>query len=423
MFATGAEKENSPHPDSPVTERYTFPAGTQERREQFSPLQSQTPSPQANQLTSPQLACAGAGSRLERGRAAYKQPLKTGEEPRQPFSTSPKKFQKARSKSRQREGSGASAPSDHDTSGSRRRSRQASSASIMPTPDVINADFAQLLDQMEVSTTIRFKLEGLDSTVKFSMLKGKETMMLSGMIGGSGGGDGPPRPSSPSKMRSPLPFGGVRKSTSSGPSGGFHAGLLSPSSSSADVSKLSSDSPTFPKRGPPPSSTGNSSFVMPNGGNRTRTTSFSSLLPGHAHISSSNTKETPSYFATYLKTNASSLLAVAVIKRMRAVLATESPSWINEFASEHQGYSALIARLQEVLEMEWREEQHDDMLLHELLRCLIALSTSDVSVFYSLMRGLAAKTTSPVRTSALEIARTSSLRRLDRLDVLGEETR
>lgn len=40
------------------------------------------------------------------------------------------------------------------------------------------------------------------------------------------------------------------------------------------------------------------------------------------------------------------------------------------------GYSALLTRLNEILEVEWREEQHDDQILHELLRCVKAMSTS-----------------------------------------------
>lgn len=63
---------------------------------------------------------------------------------------------------------------------------------------------------------------------------------------------------------------------------------------------------------------------------------------------------------------------------MRAVLSSESPTWIGEFVEEG-GYAAMVTRLKELLALEWREEQHDDQLLHELLRCFVALSTTDVS--------------------------------------------
>lgn len=55
-------------------------------------------------------------------------------------------------------------------------------------------------------------------------------------------------------------------------------------------------------------------------------------------------------------------------------------SWSQEFLSLG-GYSALLTRLNEMLEVEWREEQHDDQVLHELLRCLKALSTSSIGCF------------------------------------------
>lgn len=75
-------------------------------------------------------------------------------------------------------------------------------------------------------------------------------------------------------------------------------------------------------------------------------------------------------------------------------------SWSQEFL-KLGGYSALLTRLNEILEVEWRqesfnltfcynfydidlfyrEEQHDDQVLHELLRCLKALSTSSIGCF------------------------------------------
>ncbi len=41
----------------------------------------------------------------------------------------------------------------------------------------------------------------------------------------------------------------------------------------------------------------------------------------------------------------------------------------------------MLTRLNEILEVEWREEQHDDQMLHELLRCIKALSTSSIGCF------------------------------------------
>src|ERR1700761_2281950 len=54
--------------------------------------------------------------------------------------------------------------------------------------------------------------------------------------------------------------------------------------------------------------------------------------------------------------------------------------WSENFLIEG-GYSALLERLNEVLQLEWREEQRDDQILHELLRCFKALSTSSIGQF------------------------------------------
>lgn len=66
-------------------------------------------------------------------------------------------------------------------------------------------------------------------------------------------------------------------------------------------------------------------------------------------------------------------------------------SWTETFL-RHGGYHGLLCRLDEILSLEWRsvfgfrsniiltrtfrEEQHDDKCLHEILRCIKALSTS-----------------------------------------------
>ncbi|KAE8218706.1 hypothetical protein CF319_g7469 [Tilletia indica] len=87
-------------------------------------------------------------------------------------------------------------------------------------------------------------------------------------------------------------------------------------------------------------------------------------------------KEVPEYFATHLKANDASRVDVARVRRLRVLLGSESPVWASEFI-EHQGMAALCTRMKELIDMEWREEQHDDQLLHELLRCLSVLSRTD----------------------------------------------
>jgi hypothetical protein len=56
------------------------------------------------------------------------------------------------------------------------------------------------------------------------------------------------------------------------------------------------------------------------------------------------------------------------------------PRWSETFIIQG-GYARLLDRLNEMLEVEWREEQRDDPILYELLRCFKALSTSSIGCF------------------------------------------
>jgi len=70
-------------------------------------------------------------------------------------------------------------------------------------------------------------------------------------------------------------------------------------------------------------------------------------------------------------------LDIEVVKKLRLHLRNEPATWTEEFIQEG-GYTTMLTRLHEILTVEWRDEQHDDQLLHELLRCFKALTTSSV---------------------------------------------
>jgi hypothetical protein len=66
------------------------------------------------------------------------------------------------------------------------------------------------------------------------------------------------------------------------------------------------------------------------------------------------------------------------LKKLRVLLRNESVQWLQEWI-RLDGYRGLMERLWEVVTLEWREEQHDDAVLLELLRCFRALLMTDVS--------------------------------------------
>ncbi|CCM03607.1 uncharacterized protein FIBRA_05745 [Fibroporia radiculosa] len=86
---------------------------------------------------------------------------------------------------------------------------------------------------------------------------------------------------------------------------------------------------------------------------------------------------TPAKWASILASVSTVQLEVETAKKLRVLLRNEPLSWTQEFLREG-GYSALLTRLDEILQVEWREEQHGDKILHELLRCLKAFSTSAI---------------------------------------------
>ncbi|KAG8681233.1 hypothetical protein FRC08_015771 [Ceratobasidium sp. 394] len=88
----------------------------------------------------------------------------------------------------------------------------------------------------------------------------------------------------------------------------------------------------------------------------------------------------PAKFCQILQNNKTVDMDVEMLRKLRIMLRNEAASWSEDFL-KLGGYSALMTRLHELLEMEWREEQRDDILLHEILRCFKALSTSSIGCF------------------------------------------
>ncbi|SPO22783.1 uncharacterized protein UTRI_01461 [Ustilago trichophora] len=289
------------------------------------------------------------------------------------------------------------------------------------TPEQIDADFLDLLDELQVQPDLRRKLLLLSSTVKASMLQGQATLSLAAF-----GLDDASVSSSPTKSsRMPIPDMLRGKPTSrpastlytssplldprfaansdaaelmappntaqlfgAGPPRQVSAGSIDSASSGSGHPKQPSNTPRSAIRDAFKKSTPNlgqgGSFISlaasaAGGTSSAASTARPRSMSFGKEFAASFGKETPESFATMLKCNDASRIDVARVKRMRAVLAAESPAWISTFIGlECGGYDAMLARLDELLGMEWREEQHDDMLLHELLRCFVALSTTEV---------------------------------------------
>ncbi|KAJ7066869.1 armadillo-type protein [Mycena belliarum] len=276
------------------------------------------------------------------------------------------------------------APTSKGNPQSRKRADTKSkpSAPLATSGDAMEDAFDKLLEDLQIPTTLRPRLIGMESTVKAAMLKSSQTMALAPL----------PPPLVASSQSTPLtPRSAALRRTRSTES------LDSPRH---NVPALEYPPPRAPALFGEPSSKRKTS-------DHTRGTSFDAsrlLSRSQVHLpmsastadltakpskdrSSAAGKEkavakdiSPTRFFSILSGTSTTQLDVENVKKLRLLLRNESASWSEEFL-KLGGYAALLTRLNEILEVEWREEQHDDQILHELLRCFKALSTSSIGCF------------------------------------------
>ncbi|CAL1716994.1 unnamed protein product [Somion occarium] len=240
-----------------------------------------------------------------------------------------------------------------------------------PTEKRAKKAFSQLLDELQIPSTIRPKLATMEPSVKAAMLKSSHTLARKG-------------PNSPS--------GGLRKSHSS-------ESLSSPrmlpiDSSTYDVFRAPTSmsgvppfelapSTRYPKPQRPFATAGHARGVSLSlrknafASQSTVSLATSAINPGKEKKELKAAAISASRYCSILTGSSTTQLDVETVKKLRLLLRNEAASWTLDFVNAG-GYSALLTRLSEILEVEWREEQHDDQILHELLRCFKALSTSAV---------------------------------------------
>ncbi|KAG6856907.1 hypothetical protein H0H87_012489 [Tephrocybe sp. NHM501043] len=251
-----------------------------------------------------------------------------------------------------------------------------------PTTDSqgMNQAFDRLLDDLQIPTTLRPKLIGMDSTVKAAMIKSSQTMTVNPL-----NAPAPPTPRSVGLRRvysieslnSPRPpkpyidhdsFEPPRPPFAGGQVSAVH-GSPAPRRPSTHSRGLSFDTQRMFSRSQV--NLASSSTLDLAGSGKQGKEKFTAAAAKNL---------SPTKFFSILSGTSSTQLDVEDIKKLRLLLRNETATWSQEFLSLG-GYSALLTRLNEILEVEWREEQHDDQVLHELLRCFKALSTSAIGCF------------------------------------------
>ncbi|KAF1945342.1 hypothetical protein EJ02DRAFT_369730 [Clathrospora elynae] len=80
-------------------------------------------------------------------------------------------------------------------------------------------------------------------------------------------------------------------------------------------------------------------------------------------------------FITYLKkTPKPQHVEIGKLHKLRLLIRNETVDWVDNFIQDG-GMTELVGLLHRIMEIEWRED-HEDILLHELLRCLKGLCTT-----------------------------------------------
>ncbi|EIW57226.1 uncharacterized protein TRAVEDRAFT_168855 [Trametes versicolor FP-101664 SS1] len=215
-------------------------------------------------------------------------------------------------------------------------------------------DFERLLDDLQIPATLRPKLATMDPSVKAAFLKSSH--VLAEM-----------RP--PASANPPLTPRGLRKAHSSE----SLASMASPRPKKPSLEQYDL-SPAPSRRFVSGHSRGVSMDV--------RRQAFDTAPIPVAPLKTNKDKKkaaviTPEKYVGILLGHSSTTLDIEVVKKLRLLLRNESASWTDVFVRAG-GYEAILTRLNEILDVEWREEQHDDQMLHELLRCVKALTTSSV---------------------------------------------
>ena len=222
----------------------------------------------------------------------------------------------------------------------------------------IEREFESLVDEMQVpDATVRNKMLGLTLAVKEGMLAGGGASLSRSVNGCAASAGGREREN----------LADHRLSSSAG------------KSSSKAMRKTKSSGALRPGTGD-----GSHSAKRPG---HSRTTSATSILLRSfgkssgkaaskevaAAVPSADDGEAPGWWASHIAHTLAKDLDPKEVGQLRGRLRTEAPGWVQDFIRQG-GYAGLLARLKELLEVEWREEQHDDQLLHHLLRCFKALT-------------------------------------------------
>ncbi|CAK9786330.1 hypothetical protein CC85DRAFT_284989 [Cutaneotrichosporon oleaginosum] len=290
----------------------------------------------------------------------------------------------------------ASARPSHSSDGSRNSGRSPAGSyeerSKPPLQESMGADnvdvdtqFEDLLDQLEVPSSVRIKFATVNKSVKASILSSSMTsnpalLATLGLPPPTNGKKQPKNKASTAKLRKAKSSTALKQPPPPSPrrgvgstckvqgeefvivAGGFNS---QPGKHGRGYSvDLPSPNPPYGSRPSTPRSRPSSIF-MPQSPSRRGESIGPSEQPG----------DYVQWLSAFKGTDIN--MDVNKAKKLRMLLRHETTGWVAAFL-DAGGYARVLDRLQDLLDVEWREEQHDDQMLYELLRCVKALGTSEV---------------------------------------------
>ncbi|KAG8752387.1 hypothetical protein FRC11_008402 [Ceratobasidium sp. 423] len=250
------------------------------------------------------------------------------------------------------------------------------------TGGTTNVAFERMLDDLQIPSTVRVKLTTLETPVKAAMLRSSHVL-----------GTVPDAPATPPSLRrtrsneslaSPKPFFGLNTAAASNE----ELSAPRPAFLADELPRRSLDS-SDPTASPSRHTRGASLDLprpapladLPISKKGKDTKDSDKPKPKNPKAKGVERDIISAQKFGQILTNAKSVeLDLETVKKLRIMLRNEAASWSEDFLRTG-GYSALMSRLHELLDMEWREESRDDPILHEILRCFKALSTSSIGCF------------------------------------------
>ncbi|EUC37520.1 hypothetical protein COCCADRAFT_85345 [Bipolaris zeicola 26-R-13] len=240
-------------------------------------------------------------------------------------------------------------------------------------PKVVDAEFEEVLESRNIPTHQRAQMRTLKLEVKadFVRMHKLDTPQTSRSSSGtaSAGETTKPAAQKTSKSRHGSPVDDADLDAQADPSG-YSTKRERPRSRTFTFNR--NDSPTKKQKGDlGERKTSAKTATIP------KSPSMRSLRSNHSERSVSNGAKSvkADEFIAYLKkTPKPQNVEVGKLHKLRLLIRNETVDWVDNFIQDG-GMTELVGLLHRIMEIEWRED-HEDTLLHELLRCLKGLCTT-----------------------------------------------